>query len=827
MGKEQKKKSPPEKSGEVGVHASVIDCPISNEMRESYLAYAMSVITQRALPDVRDGLKPVHRRILYTMHKMGLNSGAKFRKSAAVVGDVLGKYHPHGDTAVYDALVKLAQEFTTRYPLVLGQGNFGSIDGDSPAAMRYTEAKMAKISNEMLGDIEKETVDWRPNYDETRDEPIVLPSAVPNLLLNGTLGIAVGMATNIPPHNLTEVVDASIHLIKNPDASQEDLFNYIQAPDFPTGAIIFNQKDIRHAYSTGKGGMVVRGEAEIVESKKGSFSIIISSIPYRVNKSELIKRIATLVQQKKIDGIRDLRDESTRDIRVVVELKNGSQPQKVLNYLYKHTQLEDTFHLNLVALVDGVPQTLSLKGVLDEFVLHRKEVIRRRSEYELKKAEAREHILLGLKKALDNIDAIIKIIKQSKDVPLAKIALIKKFTFSDIQATAILEMRLQKLAGLERKKIEDELKEVQALITWLKGILKSPKKMADLIIKELEEIKTKYGDERRTRVVKGPVKNMSPEDMIAEEESVLVITKGGYIKRTNPSEYKLQKRGGVGVVDLNTKEEDFVTLFLTANTHDDLLFFSNKGKVYQIKMYEVPEAKRATRGKSVMNFLPLTDGESITSVVGFTKGLKNSNGSLLMVTKGGIIKKTKATDFHDVRASGIIAIKLAPGDSLIQASFVEKGDQVLLATLKGQSIRFTENDVREMGRTAVGVRGIKLNSGDIVVGADISRKSVKEKDLSLLVVSEKGYGKQTSLSEFKVQKRSGSGIKCINVTEKTGKLMASRILDLNTQELVVISKKGQVIRTDVKEIPTMGRSTQGVRIMKLRSGDSIAAIICL
>jgi DNA gyrase subunit A len=758
---------------------------------------------------------------------MGLNSGAKFRKSAAVVGDVLGKYHPHGDTAVYDALVKLAQEFTTRYPLVLGQGNFGSIDGDSPAAMRYTEAKMAKISNEMLGDIEKETVDWRPNYDETRDEPIVLPSAVPNLLLNGTLGIAVGMATNIPPHNLTEVVDASIHLIKNPDASQEDLFNYIQAPEFPTGAIIFNQKDIRHAYSTGKGGMVVRGEAEIVESKKGSFSIIISSIPYRVNKSELIKRIATLVQQKKIDGIRDLRDESTRDIRVVVELKNGSQPQKVLNYLYKHTQLEDTFHLNLVALVDGVPQTLSLKGVLDEFVLHRKEVIRRRSEYELKKAEAREHILLGLKKALDNIDAIIKIIKQSKDVPLAKIALIKKFKFSDIQATAILEMRLQKLAGLERKKIEDELKEVQALITWLKGILKSPKKMADLIIKELEEIKTKYGDERRTRVVKGPVKNMSPEDMIAEEESVLVITKGGYIKRTNPSEYKLQKRGGVGVVDLNTKEEDFVTLFLTANTHDDLLFFSNKGKVYQIKMYEVPEAKRATRGKSVMNFLPLTDGESITSVVGFTKGLKNSNGSLLMVTKGGIIKKTKATDFHDVRASGIIAIKLAPGDSLIQASFVEKGDQVLLATLKGQSIRFTENDVREMGRTAVGVRGIKLNSGDIVVGADISRKSVKEKDLSLLVVSEKGYGKQTSLSEFKVQKRSGSGIKCINVTEKTGKLMASRILDLNTQELVVISKKGQVIRTDVKEIPTMGRSTQGVRIMKLRSGDSIAAIICL
>ena len=827
MAKEQKKKSPPEESGERVEHVSVIACPISDEMRESYLAYAMSVITQRALPDVHDGLKPVHRRILYTMHKMGLNSGAKFRKSAAVVGDVLGKYHPHGDTAVYDALVKLAQEFTTRYPLVLGQGNFGSIDGDSPAAMRYTEAKMAKISNEMLSDIDKETVDWRPNYDETRDEPIVLPAAVPNLLLNGTLGIAVGMATNIPPHNLTEVVDASIHLIENPDASQEDLFKYIQAPDFPTGAVIFNQKDIRHAYATGKGGMVVRGEAEIVENKKGSFSIVISSIPYRVNKSELIKRMAALVTQKKIDGIRDLRDESTRDIRVVVELKNGAQPQKVLNYLYKHTQLEDTFHLNLVALVDGVPQTLSLKGVLDEFVIHRKEVIRRRCEFDLKKAEAREHILLGLKKALDNIDAIIKIIKQSKDVPLAKAALIKKFKFSDIQATAILEMRLQKLAGLERKKIEDELKEVQALITWLKGILKSPKKMANLIVEELKAIKEKYGDERRTRVMKGPVKNMTPEDMIAEEESVLVITKGGYIKRTNPTEYKLQKRGGVGVVDLNTKEEDFVTLFLTANTHDDLLFFSNKGKVYQIKMYEVPEAKRATRGKSVMNFLPLTDGESITSVVGLTKELKNSDGSLLMVTKGGITKKTKAKDFHDVRISGIIAIKLAPGDSLIQASFIEKGDQVVLSTLKGQSIRFKESDIREMGRSAVGVRGIKLSSGDVIVGADISRKDFKEKDLSLLVVSEKGYGKQTSLSEFKIQKRSGSGIKCTNVTEKTGKLMASRILDTDTEELVVISKKGQVIRTDVKEIPTMGRSTQGVRIMKLRSGDSIAAIICL
>ncbi len=827
MAKEQKKKTPPEERGEEGAVASVIPCPITGEMRESYLAYAMSVITQRALPDVRDGLKPVHRRILYTMHKMGLVSGAKFRKSAAVVGDVLGKYHPHGDVAVYDALVKLAQEFTTRYPLVLGQGNFGSVDGDSPAAMRYTEAKMAKISHEMLYDIDKDTVEWRPNYDETRNEPVVLPAAVPNLLLNGTLGIAVGMASNIPPHNLNEVVDACIHLVDNPDAPQEELFDFIKGPDFPTGAVIFNQKDIRHAYATGKGPIIVRGEAEIVESKKGSFSIVITSLPYRVNKAEFIKRIVALINLKKLEGIRDIRDESTRDIRVVVELKNGAQPQKILNYLYKHTALEDVFHLNMVALVDGVPQTLSLKRVLDEFVTYRKVVVKRRCEFDLKKAQAREHILLGLKKALDNIDAIIKIIKASKDVPIAREALMKKFKFSEIQANAILEMKLQKLAGLERKKIEDELKEIQALIAYLEGILKSAKKMADLIKKEFGEVKARYGDERKTRMMKGPVKNLTQEDLVPEEESVLVITKGGYIKRTNPSEYKLQKRGGVGVVDLNTKEEDFVTIFLTASTHDDLLFFTDKGKAYQIKMYDVPEGKRATKGKSIMNFLPLSEDESVTSVVAMTKELKEGDGSLLMITKGGITKKTKAKDFHDVRISGIIAIKLAPGDKLIQSSFVDKGDVVMINTLKGLSIRFKESDVREMGRAASGVRGMKLGSGDVVIGADVSRKGMKEKELSLLVVSENGYGKQTVLSEFKLQKRSGSGIKCASVTPKTGKLIASRILTPETEELVVISKKGQVIRTNIKEIPSMGRSTQGVRIMKLRAGDSIAAVICL
>lgn len=815
------------KSDGVDRPTSVVARSISDEMRESYLAYAMTVIVSRALPDVRDGLKPVHRRILYTMHKMGLASNAKFRKSAAVVGDVLGKYHPHGDTAVYDAMVKMAQEFSMRYPLVWGQGNFGSIDGDSPAAMRYTEAKMQRLASEMLRDIEKETVGWRPNYDGTRNEPEVLPAAIPNLLLNGTLGIAVGMATSIPPHNLGEVVDAIVHLIDEPNATQEDMFKYIKAPDFPTGAVIYDQKAIRHAYATGKGPMVVRGEAEIVEDKKGHFAIVITSIPYRVNKADLITRIADLVQQKKLEGIRDLRDESTRDIRIVVELKSGAQPQKVLNYLYKHTSLEETFHLNMVALVDGVPQTLSLKSILEEFITYRKLVVRKRCEFDLRKAEDREHILLGLKKALDHIDEIIRTIKKSKDVPTAHAALMKTFGFSDRQATAILEMRLQKLAGLERKKIEDELREVQALIKWLKSILKDPKKMAELIKGELAEVKAKYGDVRKTKVVRGGVASISEEDLIPEEDSVLVLTKGGYIKRTNPNEYKQQKRGGVGVVDLDTKDEDFVTLFLTASTHDDLLFFTNRGKAYQIRMHEVPEGKRATKGKSVVNFLPLGDGESVTSVVAMTKAVKESGGSLMMITSDGVAKKTKAADFNDVRRSGIIALKLAPGDELMRAAFVDKGDTVIVATKKGQSIRFKEADIRVMGRTALGVHAMKLGSGDRIIGADVARAGEKEGDLSLLVLSEHGFGKQTKLKEYKVQKRGGSGIRCTAVTEKTGELMASRILTPDMTEIIVVSRKGQVIRTELTGVPISGRSTQGVRIMKLRAGDSIAAMICL
>lgn len=804
---------------------SVLSRSIVTEMKESFIDYAMSVITDRALPDVRDGLKPVHRRILYSMNEMGLTSSAKFRKSATVVGDVLGNYHPHGDAAVYESMVKMAQDFSTRYPLVLGQGNFGSIDGDSAAAYRYTEAKMSKIAGEMLRDIEKETVDFRPNYDGSKKEPVVLPSVAPNLLLNGTLGIAVGMATNIPPHNLNELCDAVSYLIDNKDATTEDLLQFVKGPDFPTGGIIFNHKDIQHAYATGRGPVVARGVAEITESKLGNFQIIITEIPYRVNKADLITKIAELVRDKKIEGIKGLRDESAKDIRIAIDLKSGSQPQKILNALYKHTQLEDTFHFNLVALVNGVPQTLSLKGILTEFLAHRVEVVRRRAEFDLKKAEAREHILLGLKKALDHIDEIIKLIRASKTVEDAKANLMKTFKFSDLQATAILEMRLQKLAGLERKKIEDELKEVQALIEELKSLLASPKKMLSVIKKELSDIQEKYGDERRTKVVKGSAQVFSVEDLVPDEENALVLTAGGYIKRTNPAEYKAQKRGGVGVVDLNTKEEDFVTHFLTTSTHSDLLFFTDKGKAYQIKMYDIPEGKRATRGKSIMNFISLGSEEKITSILPVPKDSKGKEGlSLIMVTKNGVGKRVSAKSFADVRASGIIAIKLTPDDLLVSVSLVDDGDTVAVVSTKGQSIRFKESDAREMGRNAGGVRLIKLTKGDEVIGAQVSKKGA-EKPM-LLVVYQNGYGKKTDLEEYKIQNRGGSGIKTGNVTAKTGNVIASVIVTPEEEEIVAISKKGQVIRTSIEEIPELGRQTQGVRIMKLREGDTLASVIC-
>ncbi|MEK7107565.1 MAG: DNA gyrase subunit A [Patescibacteria group bacterium] len=798
---------------------------ISTEMKESYLDYAMSVITMRALPDTRDGLKPVHRRILFAMQELGLNSSARFRKSAAVVGDVLGKYHPHGDAAVYESLVKMTQPFSLRYPLAIGQGNWGSIDGDSAAAMRYTETKMSKLSGEMLRDLEKETVAWRANYDNTKQEPTVLPAAFPNLILNGTLGIAVGMASNIPPHNLREVCAAVIHLIDNKEATTEDLLQFIKGPDFPTGGVAFGEKDIHHAYGNGKGGVVVRGEAEITENKAGNFQIIITSIPYRVNKADLIESIANLVREKKLEGIKALRDESAKDLRIAIDLKQGAQPQAVLNYLYKHTQLEDAFHFNMVALQDGVPQTLSLKSLLEDFIKHRQVVVRRRTEFDLRKAEEREHILFGLKKALDHIDRIIKLIRAAKDVPTAHADLKKEFKFSDLQATAILEMKLQKLAGLERQKIEDELKAVAELIKNLKELLGSLKKILGVIKNELKEISEKYGDERLTKIVKHEAKTFSLEDTIPDEESVLVLTMGGYVKRTDPGEYRKQKRGGIGVVDLDTKEEDFVSIFLTASTHSDLLFFTDKGKVYQIKMYEIPEGRRATKGKSIMNFLSLAAGEKVTSILPMPKELKKSALAMLLMTKNGTAKKVDAASFHDVRRSGIIAIRLDIGDALQAVFFVDKGDQVIVASTKGQAIRFKESDIRVMGRAAGGVRAMRLGKGDAIVGADAIRKDAVNP--RFLVVMENGYGKTTVLKEYKVQKRGGSGIKTAKITGKTGALMAAKVVSDTEEELVAISKKSQVIRVDIKEISALGRQTQGVRIMKLREGDSIASLVCL
>jgi DNA gyrase subunit A len=831
MADKEKKNLPADEPQDDSEHSGIVLRNISTEMREAYLDYAMSVITSRALPDVRDGLKPVHRRILYAMHRMGLTSGARFRKSATVVGEVLGKYHPHGDASVYDAMVKLAQDFSMRYPLIMGQGNFGSIDGDSAAAMRYTEAKMSRLSDALLNDLEKDTVNWRPNYDGTQREPEVLPAAVPNILLNGTLGIAVGMATSIPPHNLGELSKALTHLIEEPNATVEDLMQFVTGPDFPLGAVAFNKKDLLHAYSTGKGGVVVRGVAEIVEGKKGDFQIVITSIPYRVNKADLIVRIADLVRDKKIEGIRGLRDESTKDIRVVVELKQGAHPQKVLNYLYKHTALEDTFHFNMVVLVDGVPQTLSLKGILQEFLKHRREVVKRRTQFDLTRAQEREHILLGLKKALDHIDEVIKTIRASKDVDEAQVNLIKKFKFSDLQAKAILEMRLSRLANLERQKVEDELAEVQTLIAELDSLLKSDKKMTAVIKQEIADLEKKFADERETKIIKGAAGVINIEDLVPDDEQVLVLTQGGYVKRTNPEEFRRQKRGGVGVIDLDTKEEDFVTTFLTTSTHSDLLFFTNSGKAYQLKFYEIPEGKRSTKGRPIVNFLSLTTDERVTSVLPMRKNQKEGEKFLYMITKQGTVKKCDAVAFHDVRRSGLIAQKLQKGDELIAALLVEKGDEIFLSTQKGQSVRFKESDVRAMGRAAGGVRGMKLSAGDIIVGADVIPRGRAGKDLEVLVVSRNGYGKATSTEEYKTQKRGGSGIKTMNMTAKTGPLIAARVISkeegVGEDEIVVISKKGQVIRTELKEIPTLSRSTQGVRVMKLREGDAIASFVCL
>jgi DNA gyrase subunit A len=796
-------------------------------MKESYLAYAMSVIVSRALPDVRDGMKPVHRRILYAMRELGLTHAAKYRKSATVVGEVLGKYHPHGDTAVYDSMVRLAQYFSMRYPLVDGQGNFGSMDGDSAAAMRYTEAKLTSLAEEMMADIEKDTVDFIPNYDESRKEPSVLPAKVPQLLLNGTMGIAVGMATNIPPHNLNELVDGIAHLIDNPDCSVRDLTDFVKGPDFPTGGSIYNQADITQAYLTGRGSIVTRAEAEIVETKSGQFQIIVSEMTYASNKATIITKMADLVKLGKIEGIRDIRDESDKEgVRIVIELKKDAFPKKILNKLYSLTDLQKTFHVNMLALVDGIePKVLNLKSIFEHFVEHRRVVVVRRTKFDLEKAKDRAHILEGLKKALDHIDAVIDTIRKSADKEIAHVNLMKKFKFSDKQATAILEMRLQTLAGLERKKIEDELKEKMKLIKDLEDLLKSPKKILGVIKGELVELKERFGDERRTRVIKSAVGEFKQEDLIPNEDTIISITEDNYIKRMNPSLYKVQKRGGKGVIGATTKEGDSIDKVVSAMTHDDLFFFTNSGKVFQAKAYEIPMSSRTAKGQAVVNFLQVGPEEKITAVI--SVGKDSQAKYLFMTTRLGTVKKSAIDDFMKVRRSGLIAINLTKGDELRWIEPTTGSDEVIVSTASGQAIHFKETDVRAMGRSATGVRGINLKGQDEVVGMDVVLKG--QKGNQLLVFTENGYGKRTDLKSYKIQKRGGSGIKTAKITPKTGKLVSANIVNIDELEsdLIASSAKGQIIRTPLKNISVLGRATQGVRVMRLNKDDKIAATTVL
>ena len=808
---------------------------IVDEMKESYLDYAMSVIVMRALPDVRDGSKPVHRRILYAMSELGLRHNVKFLKCARIVGDVLGKYHPHGDIAVYDALARMAQDFSLRYPLVDGQGNFGSVDGDSPAAMRYTEARMTAVAEEMLFDIEKETVDFVDNYDGTRKEPKVLPARVPQLLLNGQTGIAVGMATNIPPHNLGELVDATIHLIDHPKADVTALLEFVKGPDFPTGGIVYNQDDIVTVYSTGRGPLTVRGKAEIAETKSGHHQIIISEIPFQVNKSSLIEKMADLVREKTIEGIRDIRDESDKDgLRIAIDLKNDAFPQKILNKLYKLTDLQKAFHCNILALVDGIqPTVLSLKAVLEYFIAHRREVVERRTRYDLGKAQDRAHILEGLKKALDHIDRIIATIKKSASKEDAHVQLVRTFALTEIQAHAILEMKLQTLAGLERKKIEDELEEKKKLIAYLSGLLKDPKKILGVVKKELEEIKEKYADARRTKIIKGKVSEFKEEDLIPDEETMIALSYGGYIKRVNPAMYRTQRRGGKGIIGMETKEEDVVEHLLSTNAHANILFFTNKGKVFQTKAYEVPEASRVSKGKAIANILDIQQQDAVTALVPLKEMLGKKGKSdaqstihLIMATKNGIIKKVKASEFTTVRSTGVQAITLKGGDLLKWVRVSNGDDEIILLTKNGKAIRFHEKSVRAMGRTAGGVRAITLKGGDEVVGVDVIPAG-RANEFELLVISEHGLGKKTTLDEYRAQGRGGQGIKTYNVSEKTGKLVASLLISQEEEDLIAISKKGQVIRTQLVSIPALARATQGVRVMRLATGDRVASIVCL
>lgn len=790
------------------------------EMEKSYLEYSMSVIVSRALPDVRDGLKPVHRRILYTMNEEGLRHNVKYRKSASTVGTVMSRYHPHGDSAIYDSLARMAQPWSMRYPMVDGQGNFGSMDGDSPAAMRYTEARMTAMAEEMLADIDKETVDFVPNFDGSQMQPSVLPAKLPNLLLNGQMGIAVGMATNIPPHNLNELVDALVYMIENDDVTTDDLLDFVKGPDFPTGGVIYGKESIRHAYGSGRGGVTVRAVAEIIENKN-SHQIIVTEIPYGQNKATLIEKIADLVKDKKITGIADLRDESARgNVRIVVDLKKDAYPKKILNQLYKLTPMQTKFHLNMLALVDGIqPKVLNLESILAEYLKHRQIVIRRRSEYELKKAKARAHILEGLKIALDHIDEVIKIIRASESTEDARNNLMEKFKLSELQANAILAMPLRSLAGLERQKVEDELKEVMNRIKQLEKILASEAEILKVVKAELLEMKEKYGDERRTSIVDNEIGKFSDEELIPNEQVVITLTKGNYIKRTTVDTYRSQGRGGKGVVGMGTKEEDVIAHMVFANSHDYVLFFTTMGRVFRIKAYEIPVSSRTAKGQAIVNLLQLHPDEGISAIIKLSQDRDPKTTYLLMATREGVVKKTSLEMFANIRTNGIIAIKLDNDDMLQWVRVTTGEDQILISTANGQALRFAETDVRPMGRSARGVRGIRLRANDQVVGFDIV-----DDNSQVLVVHANGYGKRTKVKLFAIHKRGGLGIKAGVISKKTGPVRNVVRVNPEEDEALMISSRGHIIRLKVNGISIIGRVTQGVRIMRLNSDDEIVSV---
>ncbi len=809
--------------------------PLVAEMQNSYLDYAMSVIVQRALPDVRDGLKPVHRRILYAMwNDTGVRPGTKYKKSAAVVGDVLKSYHPHGDVAVYDTLVRMAQDFSMRYPLVDGQGNFGSMDGDSAAAMRYTEARMAHIAAELMSDIDKETVNFVDNYDGSTKEPSVLPGKLPNLLLNGQQGIAVGMATSIPPHNLGEICDATVALIDEPEADIDVLMQHVKGPDFPTAGVIYGGDDIKTAYATGRGRVVVRAVAEIVERKNGH-TILVSQLPYQVNKADLIEKIADLVKLKKLEGISDIRDESDRKegVRIVIDLKSNAYPKKILNRLFEMTSMQTVFHFNMLALVDGIqPRILTLKEILQEYIKHRQEIVTRRTEYDLRKAKERAHILEGLKIALDNIDEVIKVIRGSETRPIAHAALMKKFGLSDLQSTAILEMRLQTLVGLERDKIEEELKEKYALIAELEAILADPQRILAIIKDELIELKNKYGDPRRTKVIGSSLKAFNAEDLIPNEQVIVTLTRGNYIKRVPVETYRSQGRGGKGVIGMETKEEDVLEHLLSTQTHNDLYLFTDKGRVFVTKVYELPAGSRTSKGTAIVNVLQLLPNERVTAMMDFNGKEKTEAKYFVMGTKRGVVKKTEISAYASVRKTGIICIKLAGDDELAWVKTSTGKDSVMMVSKEGQAILFPEVDIRPMGRSAAGVRGMKLRLNDEVMTMDVINpepkvvgdKRKREVEPDLMVVLENGLGKRTAVSNFHLQSRGGVGIRAAKVTEKTGKVVKAVVSSGEVGDIILVSTQGQIIRLPLKSVKRLGRDTQGVTLMRLSGNDAVASV---